>query len=243
VPAIVKPEGWSSAVLNHKQGLMSDKRIRQAFQAALDMEPVMAAGFGNKAFYRLDPGLSFPEQPQWHSTAGGELYNQKNAAKARKLLQEAGYSGKPVRWITTKEYQWMFKNALVARQQLEAAGFKIDLQVVDWATLVQRRNKPEAWDVFSTGITFNPEPAFSTAAACGWPGWWCHEDKEQWMAAMARETDHKKRKAMWDKVQQIFYEDVGRVKLGDFFGLTAVRKEVHGFRPTNEMNFWNVWLK
>src|SRR5437762_241213 len=159
VAAIIKSEGWSTAVLNHKQGLMSDKRIRQAFQATLDMEPIMAAGFGNKAFYRLDPGLSFPEQPQWHSRAGADLYNQKNPAKAKKLLQEAGYAGQPVRWITTKEYQWMYKNALVAKQQLEAAGFKIDLQVVDWATLVQRRNKPEAWDVFSTGITFNPEPA------------------------------------------------------------------------------------
>ena len=59
----------------------------------------------------------------------------------------------------------MYKNALVATQQLEAVGFKVDLQVVDWATLVQRRNKPEVWDVFSTGITFNPEPAFSTAVA------------------------------------------------------------------------------
>ena len=91
----------------------------------------------------------------------------------------------------------MYKNALVAKQQLEAAGFKIDLQVVDWATLVQRRNKPEAWDVFSTGITFNPEPAFSTAASCNWPGWWCHEDKEQWMDALARENDPRKRRAMW----------------------------------------------
>jgi peptide/nickel transport system substrate-binding protein len=107
---------------------------------------------------------------------------------------------------------------------------------------VQRRNKPEAWDVFSTGITFNPEPAFSTAASCGWPGWWCHEDKEQWMEALARETDPRKRRAMWEKVQQIFYEDVGRVKLGDFFGLTAVRKEVRGYQPTNESNLWNVWL-
>ena len=89
VASVVKPYGWSTAVLNHKQGMMTDKRLRQAFQAALDMEPIMAAGFGNKAFYRLDPGMSFPEQPQWHSTAGGELYNQKNPAKARKLLQEA----------------------------------------------------------------------------------------------------------------------------------------------------------
>ncbi|TMQ21733.1 MAG: hypothetical protein E6K82_14850 [Candidatus Rokuibacteriota bacterium] len=243
VPAIIKPEAWSTAVLNHKQGLMTDKRIRQAFQAALDMEPIMAAGFGNKAFYRLDPGLSFPEQPQWHSKMAGELYNQHNPAKARRLLQEAGYAGAPVRWITTKEYQYMYKNALVAAQQLEAVGFKIDLQVVDWATLVQRRNKPEVWDVFSTAITFNPEPAFSTATNCNWPGWWCHDDKEHWLEALGRESDPKKRRAMWEKVQQIFYEDVGRVKYGDFFGLVAVRKEVHDFRPTNETNLWNVWLK
>jgi peptide/nickel transport system substrate-binding protein len=243
VAGIIKPEAWSTAVLNHKQGLMTDKRVRQAFQAALDMEPIMAAGFGNKAFYRLDPGLSFPEQPQWHSKVGGELYNQKNPGKARKLLQEAGYAGQPVRWISTKEYQWMYKNALVAKQQLEAVGFKIDLQVVDWATLVQRRAKPEVWDAFSTGITFNPEPAFATSTICNWPGWWCHEDKEQWMEAMARESDPRKRRAMWEKVQTIFYEDVGRVKFGDIFGLVAIRKEVQGFQPTNEMNLWNVWLK
>jgi peptide/nickel transport system substrate-binding protein len=62
VPSIIKPANWSTAVLNHKQGLMADKRVRQAFQAALDMEPIMAAGFGNKAFYRLDPSLMFAEQ-------------------------------------------------------------------------------------------------------------------------------------------------------------------------------------
>ncbi|HXH82111.1 MAG TPA: ABC transporter substrate-binding protein [Candidatus Tectomicrobia bacterium] len=243
VPQVIKPSGWATAVLNHKQGLMTDRRIRQAFQAALDMEPIMAAGFGHKAFYRLDPGLSFQEQPQWHSKVGAELYNQKNPVKARKLLQEAGYRGQPVRWLTTKEYQWMYKNALVAKQQLEAVGFTIDLQVVDWATLVQRRNKPELYEVFSTGITFNPEPAFSTGTLCGWPGWWCHEDKDQWMEALARETDPRKRKAMWEKVQQIFYEDVGRIKFGDYFSLEVMRKEVQGYRPTGELALFNVWLK
>jgi peptide/nickel transport system substrate-binding protein len=242
-PGIIKPSNWSTAVLNHKQGLMADKRIRQAFQAALDMEPIMVAGFGHKAFYRIDPGLQFQEQPQWHSKAAAELYNQKNPAKAKKLLAEAGYRGQPVRWITTKEYQWMYKNALVAKQQLEAVGFKIDLQVVDWATLVQRRNKPELFDVFSTGFTFNPEPALSTAAICNWPGWWCQEDKDQWMDSLARETDQRKRRAMWEKVQQIFYEDVGRIKFGDSFSLEVFRKEVQGHRPTNELNLWNVWLR
>ena len=185
----------------------------------------------------------YPEQPQWHSKVGAELFNQKNRAKTQKLLKEAGYAGQPVRWITTREYQWMYKNAIVAKQQLEAAGFKIDLQVVDWATLVQRRNKPELFDVFSTGITLNPEPAFATSVACNWPGWWCAEEKEKLMEALARESDPRKRKAIWEKIQQIFYEDVGRIKFGDEFGLVAYRKELQGFRPTNEANFWNVWLK
>ncbi len=242
VAGIIKPAGWSTAVLNHKQGLMTDKRLRQAFQAALDMEPIMAAGFGNKAFYRVDPSLMHLEQPLWHSKAGGELYNQKNPGRAQKLLKEAGYSGQPVRWITTKEYEWMYKNALVARQQLDAVGFKIDLQVVDWATLVQRRNKPELWDVFSTGITFNPEPAFNTGVQCNWPGWWCLDDKERWLDSLTRENDPKRRKAMWEKVQLLFYEDAGRIKFGDFFTLEVTRKELRGFQSTPEMAFWNVWL-
>ena len=242
VPGVLKPYSWSTAVLNHKQGLMTDKRLRQAIQAALDMEPIMAAGFGHKAFYRLDPGLLHVEQAQWHSKVGGEHYNQRNPARARQLLKDAGYTGQPLRWITTKEYEWMYKNALVARQQLEAVGFKIDLQVVDWATLVQRRNKPELWDVFSTGITFNPEPAFNTGVQCNWPGWWCHEDKEQWLDAVAKESDPRKRKAMWEKVQQLFYEDVGRIKFGDYFLLEVYRKELRGFKPTPELQFWNAWL-
>jgi peptide/nickel transport system substrate-binding protein len=136
----------------------------------------------------------------------------------------------------------MYKNALVAKQQMEAVGFKLDLQVVDWATLVQRRNKPDQFDVFSTAITFNPEPALNTGVQCNWPGWWCLDDKEQWLDSAARESDPRKRKVMWEKVQQLFYEDVGRIKFGDWFGLQVHSKELKGFVTSNEQAFFNVWL-
>jgi peptide/nickel transport system substrate-binding protein len=63
------------------------------------------------------------------------------------------------------------------------------------------------------------------------------------MEAMARETDAKKRKAMWDKVQVLFYEDVGRVKFGDSFSLEAIRNNVQGWQAKGELPLWNVWLK
>jgi peptide/nickel transport system substrate-binding protein len=126
-PQVVKPYGWITAVPNHKQGVMANKKVRQAFLAALDMEPIMSAAIGNKAFYRLDGALFFPEQAAFHSQAGVS-YSQRNPVRAKALLAEAGYKGEPVRWITTKEYDWMYNSALVAKQQMEAAGFVVDLR-------------------------------------------------------------------------------------------------------------------
>ena len=174
--------------------------------------------------------------------AQAELYNQRDKEKARRLLKEAGYQGQPVRWLVTTEYEHHYKPALVAKSQLEEVGFKIDLQVSDWATVVQRRNKPELWDAFSTAYSFAPEPATGVIALCDAPGWWCHPEKDQLLQAMAREVDFKKRYAMWERIQVIGYEDAARIRLGDYFRLDAKRKEVQGFRPGPYMHFWNVWL-
>jgi len=240
--SIVRFGFWPAAVLNHKQGPMTDKRLRQAFLARLDVEPIMAAAIGHKEFYRLD-GSIFQRELPWHSTVGLEGYNQRNRDKARRLLKEAGYAGQPVRWMTTQEYDYMYKAALVARQQLEDVGFKIDLQVVDWATLVQRHGKPELWDVFSTGHPVSFDPALFAALQCDWPGSWCHEEKDRLMVELARESDVKKRKRIIDRIQAIFYEDVGRIKFGDAFLFRAARKELRGsFRTAPLLHFWNAWL-
>ncbi len=240
-PVVVKPYGWITIVLNTKQGVMADKRLRQAVQAALDIEPMMLAAMGHKDFFRLDPSILFQEQAL-HSKAGAALYNQHDKDKARKLLKEAGYAGQPVRWIVTNEYEHHYKTALVGKSQLEDAGLKIDLQVSDWATVVQRRNKPEAWDAFSTAFIFGAEPSTWAPVACDWPGWWCNPEKEQLLAAMSRETDAKRRAATWDKVQTLFYADAARIRLGDYFRLDARRKDVQGFENGPYQHLWNVWL-
>jgi peptide/nickel transport system substrate-binding protein len=114
--------------------------------------------------------------------------------------------------------------------------------VVDWATLVQRRNKPELYEVFSTGFGFTEDPALATSLQCNWPGWWCHEEKDRLMADLARESDPKKRRAIIERVQTILYEDVGRIKFGDQFSLDITRKELREVGPMPHLYFWNAWL-
>src|SRR5215468_835543 len=239
---IVRPRGWALFSLNHKAGLMTSKPLRQAVQAALDMEPILAAGFGHKDFYRLGPALFFAEQP-FHSTAGGQLYNQRDKDKARRLMKEAGYARQPVRWISTKEYEFMYKTSLVAKQQLEELGFVIDLQVVDWATLNQRVQKPELWELYVSGYPLNPDPALHVAFRCSFQGWWCNEEKERLLVELRRESDAKKRKALLERIQTIHYEDVGQVKLGDYNTLDVARRDLRGeFRTAPRLYFWNSWL-
>jgi peptide/nickel transport system substrate-binding protein len=239
---IVKPGSWITAAPNHKQGVMTNRKIRQAFQAVLDMDPIMTAAMGHKAFFRVDGALYQPEQGVFHTQGGVTGFNLKNKERARALLKEAGYAGQPVRWITTKEYDYMYNSAVVAKQQMEEVGFKVDLQVVDWATVVQRRNKPELWDIFTTGITFSPDPALTSNLQCDWPGWWCHEEKERLLTELIRESDPKKRRGIIERIQSVFYEDVGRVKMGDFFTMYATTRDLKGFSGGPFLHFWDVWL-
>ncbi len=95
----------------------------------------------------------------------------------------------------------MYNNALVAKQQLEDVGFVIDLQVRDWASLNHRTEKPDAWEVFSTGFVFSADPANHVSLRCTFHGWWCNEEKEQLLARAPVERDVKKRKAIVDRIQ------------------------------------------
>ena len=58
---------WLVAVLNKKEGLMTNQKLRQAWQAAIDIEPIMKAVAGGRSeFYRMDAGLAFVENAPWY---------------------------------------------------------------------------------------------------------------------------------------------------------------------------------
>jgi peptide/nickel transport system substrate-binding protein len=245
LPIVVKPYYWLVAVFNKKEGLMTNQKLRQAWQAALDIEPIMKNVAGGKAeFYRMDNSLAPAEIREWHVKVAGLPWNERNREKAKKLLQEAGYKGEPIRFMTTQEYKWMYDFAIVSKQQLEDAGFTIDLQVVDWATLVKRRNNSKEYDVFTTGMGNFYDPTHHIYLGPHWPGWTSDEEIVRLQAELARETDPKKRYGLWEQQHRVFYDKVPVIRYGDLFGLRAIRKSVKGFNDrTERIRAWNVWLE
>ena len=243
-PIISKPYYWLVAVFNKKEGLMTNQKLRQARQAALDIEPIMKNVAGGKSeFYRMDSSLAPVEITAWHTKMAGLPWNEHNKDKARRLLKESGYQGEPIRFMTTQEYKWMYDFALLTKQQLEDVGFKIDLQIVDWATLVKRRNNSKEYDAFTTGMGAFYDPTHHIYLTSNWPGWTNDEDILSLQSELARETDAKRRMALWEKQTRQFYEKVPVIRYGDLFGLRAARTTVKGFDEANErIRFYNVWL-
>jgi peptide/nickel transport system substrate-binding protein len=241
VPYVVKPYYWYVTHFNKKQGPFTDVRMRQAVLKALSCEPIARAGFGRTDFYRLEPGIASRETP-WFSEVGADVYNRPNTEEAKRLLQEAGYNGEPIRWMATKEYFWNYNQALPIKSQLEAIGMKVDLQVMDWATLIGRRSKPDQYEVFITGHESYGHPLTQPFLDEKWPGFWSNEQKDKIVSDLIAESDPAKAKQLIDQLQGLVYSDVPFVKLEEGFLLRVGRKELQGYSNPADFYFWNAWM-
>ena len=236
---LVQPGSYLVFVFNTKQGMMTNLKLRQAVLVALDMQPIMRATFGNPDLYALDPSL-YPKGTPWYTTAGAEWYNVHNVDRAKQLAKEAGYSGQPIRWLSTQQYDYMFKSTVIASSQLQHAGFKVDLQVLEWAGVLDHRAKPADWDMFVTSGGFLPDPSLQNIYSGAWPGWWDVPDKNRLFAEFNAEPDQAKRVQLWAKLHELWYTEAPVVRPGAFYGLVLSRKGLPGFRPTYWIIPWNV---
>ncbi|TYC64298.1 ABC transporter substrate-binding protein [Rhodobacterales bacterium] len=238
-PVLLEPFGWPVFAVNHKKGIMTDLNIRKAVQAALPFDDMLFAGFGNDKFFKTD-GALYPEGWTWHSDEGVELYNQNDPEKAAEYLKAADYDGSPLRILTSHQYEFHYQMAEVAKAGLEAAGLKVELDVVDWATLAQNRNNPDLWDIYITHSPFLPEPALISSLFSSAREGWDNPEKNKILDRFTSESDPEKRKAIFGELQKIVLEDVGFIKVGDFNALQGKAKGLTGVSPSPWPAFWNA---
>lgn len=241
-PVVLAPFGWPVFVMNTQEGLNSDLRVRKAIQAALAPEDMLLAAFGSENFYAVD-GAWYPEGYVWHSEVATEPYKPAGDTEAAMaLLAEAGYNGEPLRILTSRQYEYHYKMAQVAQAYLEAAGFTVQMDVVEWATLTQNRANPALWDIYITHSPFLPEPALMGIMSDTSPGWWATDAKHAAVNAFNAESDPTRRVALFEAVQQVIYDEVPAYKVGNFNALAAQSPKLEGVAVSPWPYFWNAYL-
>jgi peptide/nickel transport system substrate-binding protein len=238
---VVKPFGFPLMIMNSKSGPLADEKVRHAVATAISPQEMLLAAFGDPAFFSVEGSIYAPGT-LYYDKASVVGYNVADTAKAAAELKATGYKGEPIRILTSTQYDFLYKMSLVAQAELQAAGFTVDLQVLDWATLMQKRGDQKVWDAFFTYHTFVPEPSLITFTNPSYPGWWDTPAKRAAFATFNSEMDPKARVAKWAEVQKLFYSEVPTIKVGDFYNLAARSDKLDGYRPMPWPFFWNVTL-
>ena len=76
----------------------------------------------------------------------------------------------------------------------------------------------------------------------GAPGWWETPAKEAALAAFNAESDPTKRGKLWEKVQEVVYDEVPYIRVGDFAALAGASARLKGLVSMPSPAFWNVSL-
>jgi peptide/nickel transport system substrate-binding protein len=215
----------------------NNAKVRQAAFTAFGQEEFLQANIGDKRFYRTCKALFTCDTPL-AMTVGFENVLNSDINKARELLKEAGYDGTPVVLLHPTDLDVISKLPLVAKSQLEKAGFKVDLQSMDWNTLVSRVSTKKGpvseggWNAFATSWVqvdiLDPlmTPYLNASCEKARAGWPCDEGIENLRDQYMRAATLEEKKKIVEAVQRREAEVVTHIPLGEWFGVSAVRANV-----------------
>ena len=220
---------------------------------AIAQEDFLRAQVGDAEIYKVCNAPLVCGSP--YEKSYGDLLIKPNLEKARQLLKESGYDGTPIVMLHQTDLQSSNQLPPVGKQALEKAGFKVDLQAMDWQTVVARRARKEApdkggWNVFyTTTVTVdadNPAGNSFTSGGCdkAWFGWPCDPEMEKLRTDFVKESDPERRKAIALAVSDRVMEQAVYITLGQYKAFGAYRKDrVEGWLPAPVPILWNISKK
>ena len=253
----IKVEDFSPAGLqfimrfNHLHAPFNNVKIRQAAMVAMGQQAYINTQVGVPALGRLCRSM-YPCGTTYGDEDTGYFTGVANPAKAKQMLQDAGYDGTPVLLMRPTDLASIAKLPLVAKQQLEAAGFKVDFQQMDWASLLARRAKKDApaaggWNAFLTAWTAgdisNPlaMAMLNAKGDTGWFGWQNEPRLETLKASFARAATTEEKKKIASQIQAVAFETATHAPLGQYRQPTVLRSNVSGILQTPGIPaMWNI---
>lgn len=255
--AILNKFGFQSfGRMNFLHPPFDNVKVRRAALLAINQKDVLDAQIGNPKYYKLCGAFFICDTPLASDEGGETLVKGNGMAQAKKALAESGYDGTPVVILAPTDQILLKAQPVVVAQLLREAGFKVDLQAMDWQTVVSRRaiQKPPkegGWNMFFTyqGAADSMNPLVNGAMVGkgtngGWFGWSEDPRLEELRDAFARATSPEEQKKIALDVQKEAYDQVIYVPLGQFQAPSAWRKSLTGVidGPAAPM-FWNVEKK
>lgn len=250
---VLDRSGYDYALrMNHLQKPFDNVKARQAMLHLIDQEAFLrviapdqryrhplTSIFGNHTPYSND------ENTGWFKKGG-------DPERAKKLFQEAGYAGEKVVILQPTNIDRYKDATQLLAAALRKIGINAELAPSDWGGLVARRAKKDpvengGWSIFITNdpdiIQGDPSAAVFMGANGdkAWFGWPKSDEYEALRAKWPDAETLDDRKALARKMQSIWWDFVGDIRLGQVVQPIARRKTLTGLTEMPKViAMWNM---
>jgi peptide/nickel transport system substrate-binding protein len=227
----VKPgTGYDFLGVNNTREPYDDVNLRRALSMSIDREALIETALYGQGVPAHQP---IPTAYEWAvSDDIDTTYTQYNPEQAQSLIKEHGYSGLEME-LTSTDAAPHNEAAEVLQQQLSEAGFKVQVDIVDIPTFVDRAVNAN-FDIFFQGFSDVTEPDYvtRTANSCGATlnrGKYCNEELDQIMSDAAGTYDLDERASHYEEVSQIYASELPDIPVWFMPSARTVRNEVQNF--------------
>jgi peptide/nickel transport system substrate-binding protein len=236
---------------NHLHPPFNNPAIRRALLGAVNQADYMTAVIGtDRSLWREGIGFFPPGTPLASDVGLEALTSARDMDKVKRDLQAAGYNGERVTIIAASDFPSLNALAQVGNDMFRRAGMNVEYVSTDWGTVVQRRASREpaergGWNVFFTfwaGVDmFNPgvHQSLRGHGQQAWFGWPTIPRIEELRQAWFDAPNLEGQQAVARQIQQVAFQEVPYLPLGQYFQATAYRRGLTGVLKGLPL-FWNV---
>jgi peptide/nickel transport system substrate-binding protein len=229
----------------------SNGKLRHALLGAIDQSDYMQAVAGDAIRWQRCASM-FPCGMPFSRELGAEfLRSPRDLQKTRAAVAASGYAGERAVIMSPTDFPSIAPLGVITADAFGKAGINVELQSMDWGTLVQRRasKAPTAsggWSIFHswTSAVAMSNPALNAyvrgLGATGFFGWFESASIEKytndWLAA---QTDSE-RQALFDTIQQEAWAAPPFIPLGQYYPTTALRADLTGRIAASNPLPWSI---
>lgn len=223
--------------------LMRNPMLRLGIAHAIDRDRLVREAMGGLS--KPNPSVVAQTLPQ--HTAAHLRAPKYDVARARELLQQAGYKNEPIEILASgSPYPIFLSTARATAAMLREAGVNAIVRETDWPTH-DKEYGANRYQMSVIAFSTRTDPTLMYSAMVGQKGdhaWYLWEDQEAEMlvTASAIETDTAKRQAMFDRLHAKMIEWNPTIGLANYPRVDAVSTRLKGYQGWTLAipRLWNV---
>nr|WP_279612407.1 ABC transporter substrate-binding protein [Agrobacterium pusense] len=239
---VSRNNGKNLFYIQTRDKVLSNPGVRRAMAMALDLDELVAAASNGT-------GEANGSMVSQDSVYYGETQKKRPAydiEAAKKELEAAGYKGEPISIIANKRGNVpSFPAAVMAQAMMQQAGLNVQIEVLDYATQVDRRRSGN-YQVISQSVAPRLDPALMYAFYVGNKDknaslMWDDPKAIELMKAAYVEADQTKRQKIFDEFHELMLKEMPGIFLYDMVDVWGATKKLKG-QPVWQSNarLWEV---